>query len=159
MTDHPFRLVVNRADPSEPATINVPAPGPAGLHIHLHIGATAPNVAAVPPVTTKKPLAAGRSGKRRWRSWLMGAAGVVIAVVAFDFGARSGEGHARELAAQADASNLTARLSGQPLSAAPAPGELPPAVRQQLAQPPTITPPPSTSQQSAGSPSPFGLHP
>jgi hypothetical protein len=154
MTHQPLRFVVNRPDQSSTEDIELHSPGTGGMHIHLHLGGAAP--IATPPAISLTPTAEGRLGKGRWKPWLIAGAGVAIAILSFDFGARSGEGHARSAMALANASNLAAGLSSQPGGGAP--GDLPPSVRELLAQKPTVTPPTPPAQPAAGA-SPFGLHP
>jgi hypothetical protein len=154
MTHHPLRLVVDHPDQSTSDGIEFQSPRATGIHVHFHLAAAAP-IATVPAVASAGNVE-GRSGKGRWKPWLIAAAGVAIAVGAFDFGARSGEGHARSAVALANAHNLAASRSGQP--AASVPGDLPPSVRQLLAQPPTVTQPVGPSPSPTGA-SPFGLHP
>jgi hypothetical protein len=151
MTQQPLRLIVDRHDQSTTDSIEVQSTVAAGIHIHLHLGGVAP--IATPPAAISAADAEGRSGKGRRRPWLIAVCGLAIATGAFEFGARSGEGHARSAAAIANAGNLAATMSGPPAGGAP--GDLPPSVRQLLAQPPTITP----SAASAAGSSPFGLHP
>lgn len=140
MTQHPLRLVADHAGRSTPASVELPPSGAAAFQLHLHIGALAPDGVVPTSATPAQPAAGGHAGKGRWRPWFLGTAGVVLAVVAFDLGARSGEGHARAIAAQANTNGLAARLSSQQALLAAPTAEIPLAIRQQLAQPPTVTP-------------------
>ena len=88
---------------------------------------------------------------------LLGATGILIALVAFDLGARSGEGHAHALtAARTSAEGLASLAPGAQQQQSNSPGDLPPALQQQLAQQPTVTPPPGTAAP-AGAADAFGL--
>ena len=87
---------------------------------------------------------------------MLGAAALLIAGSAFEFGARTGEGHARAMASVGDPSAAVASLASMPAALAAA-GEMPPALRQQLSQPPVVTPP--TGNDPAGATHAFGLHP
>jgi hypothetical protein len=154
MTDNPLRLVVDHETMST-RSVDLPPAGPGGLHIHLHVGAPdqrQQHFAPGPDADEK-----GRSGRGYRRPLLLGVAGILIALVAFDLGARSGEGHARALAAaRTNAEGLASLAPGAQQQQLNSPGDLPAVMRQQLAQQPTITPPPGTAA-TAGMPDPFGL--
>ncbi len=143
MTQPPLRLVFDQGKHVPPMAMDLP-PGNAALHIHLHLATTArqePLEALMPPAAAVQ----GRTTKRRWRPFMLWAAGVVAATVAFDLGARWGEGHARAIAVL---------QAPPPLPAYPS--ELPANLRQQLAQPPTVTPPPERGRVPNAA-DPFGL--
>jgi hypothetical protein len=155
-----LRLVLGAAHTDAPSDIELPPAGPAGLHIHLHLGPPAAYPAVEIPPSAPAPEPA-RSGRRIWRPVLTGLAGVLIAVVFFDLGARSGQGHAEAIAAaQLHNANMLARATAPQaaLPNLPDPNAMPPAVTQQLAQPPTVTPPPGAPAQPGAS-NPFGLQP
>ncbi len=154
MTRPPLRLVFDGGEHTTPTVLELP-PGPAGIHVHLHIGA--PDRQEPPPAAAVQ----GRSEKRYWRLLLLGGASAAIGFVAFDLGARVGEGHASALAvSRASASGLASLIPGpKGPPAQPTSSELPAAVRQQLAQRPTITPPLPAGQQPPDGSNPFGLHP
>lgn len=155
MTRTPLRLVLNQGKDTAATAVELPSAGPANLHIHLHLGAGAHEPLDMRPAAEAK----GRTGKGLWRPVLLGGAGVLIAFVAFDVGARTGEGHARALAASRSSAEGLASIMARPQSSLEAPAasnEMPAAVRQQLAQRPTITPPPA---EPSAAPNPFGLHP
>ena len=155
MTRSPLRLVLDQGEDTAATAMKLPSVGPADLHIHLHLG-----VGGHEPQEMRSAVEAkGRTGRGPWRPVLLGAAGVLIAFVAFDVGARTGEGHARALAAsRSSAAGLASLMPGpqRPSEPPASPNEMPAAVRQQLAQPPTITPPPV---EPSAAPNPFGLHP
>jgi hypothetical protein len=108
MTNQPLRLVVDRHDQSTTDSIEVQSTVAAGIHIHLHLGGMAP--IATPPAAISAANAEGRSGKGRRRPWLIAVCGLAIATGAFEFGARSGEGHARSAATIANAGIQAAEL-------------------------------------------------
>jgi hypothetical protein len=89
---------------------------------------------------------------------LLGVAGVMVVVVAFDLGAHSGADHAEALAAARTSAAGLASLAAMPPGPQPAaaPGELPASVQQQLAQRPTVTPPPGATPSGGGTDA-FGL--
>jgi hypothetical protein len=141
MIQTPLRLVVDHGAESAPSAVELFPSSRGVMHIHLHVGPQSGGVspaAATPPEDREK----GQSGKGKRRPLVMSAMAVLIAVVAFDVGARTGGGHAKALAA--------AKAS------AAGPGELPAAVQLQLAQRPTVTPPAGADTQP-GRPDPFGL--
>ncbi len=153
MTRPPLRLVLDQGEDTAATAMELPSAGSADLHVHLHIGTPEPQE------LRSAGEAKGRPEKGRWQPALLGGAGVLIALVAFDVGARSGEGHARALAAsRSNVAGLASPMPGpeRPLEAPASPNEMPAPVRQQLAQPPTITPPPNAP---GGAANPFGLHP
>ena len=154
MTRPPLRLVLDAGDHPIPATLELP-PGAADIHVHLHIGA--PDRHEPPPAAAVQ----GRSEPGYWRLLLLGGACAAIGIVAFDMGARTGEGHALALAVpRGSASGLASLLPGpKGPPAQPASSELPASVRQQLAQRPTIIPPLPATQQPPDGSNPFGLHP
>jgi hypothetical protein len=163
MTQTPLRLVFDRGPLSaQPHAIDVPS-STTTLHIHLHLGSAGADQGPLPVVDRRPIQASGRSGRRLTRPLLLGVAAVAMVVGAYDFGARIGEGHARATLARiqagpSDPSRL-ALDAAQPQKAgvaAPVSSELPPSIRQQLAQPPTVTVPPGTANP-VGSPDPFGL--
>ncbi|MEA2790276.1 MAG: hypothetical protein QOG73_2682 [Acetobacteraceae bacterium] len=156
MTRSPLRLVFDQGDDTRTAALELPPTGSEGLHIHLHVG---PSERLRPSPAAVAPADADTKGKGRRRPLLLGVAGIVIAVVAFDLGARSGEGHARALAAsQASVTGLPSLASAlpSPATASTSSSELPASVRQQLAQQPTVTAAPGVPA-AAGAPDPFGL--
>ncbi len=158
MTRTPLRLVFDQGDGFVPQAIDVPR-STTDLHIHLHLGAEAQPQAPLVVADQQPNRDKGRSGTRLAWSVLFGVAGVAIVVGAYDLGARTAEGHARALAAsQVEGAGLNGLAPGvtQQRAALPSPSELPPSIRQQLAQPPTITAPPGV-RAPAGSPDPFGL--
>ena len=157
MIQTPLRLVVDHGAESAPSAVELFPSSRGVMHIHLHVGPQSGGVspaAATPPEDREK----GRSGKGKRRLLVMSAMAVLIAVVAFDVGARTGAGHAQALAAAKASAAGLASLAAQapPQQAAGAPGELPAAVQQQLAQRPTVTPPAGADTQP-GTPDPFGL--
>ena len=144
MTQPPLRLVFDRGEHVPPMAIDLPSPGGGGLQIHLHFGSTArpePLDASTPapPAVTQ-----GQPGRRWRRSLALGAASLIIALVAYDLGARWGEGHTRAVA-------MLPQRWDPPVS----PNQLPTSLRQQLAQPPTVTPPPEVRAPNAADP--FGF--
>jgi hypothetical protein len=141
MTQNPLRLVVDHGDDTAPDAIDLRPGAGAALHIHLHMASQDAQLLSTTAVLTPETRERGRSGRGVTRPLLLGVAGVLVAVVAFDLGAHSGAGHAAALAA--------ARTRA-------APGELPASVQQQLARRPTVTPPPGAAT-SAESADPFGL--
>lgn len=156
MTQTPLRLVFDQGERSAPHAIEVPS-STTILHIHLHLGAEAQPQAYL--ANQRLGQDRGRSGRRLAWPVLLGVAGVAIVVGAYDLGAQFGEGHARALAtSQAGTAGLSTLIPGvmQQRVAPPSPSELPANIRQQLAQPPTITVPPGV-MAPAGSPDPFGL--
>ncbi len=153
MTRPPLRLVFDGGEDTTPAVLELP-PGAAGIHVHLHIGA--PDRLEPPPAVAGQ----GRSARGYWRLLLLGGASAAIGFVAFDMGARVGEGHAGALAvSRASAGGLASLIPSTPPPSRTSSSELPAAVRQQLAQRPTITPPLPADQQPTGGSNPFGLHP
>ncbi len=159
MTQTPLRLVFDRGDLlTHSQAIDVPS-STSNLHIHLHLGAEAQPQVPVGVEDQRLGQDRGRSGRRLAWPVLLGVAGVAIVVGAYDLGARIGEGHARALAtSQAGTAGLNTLAPGvmQQRVAPPSPSELPPNIRQQLAQPPTIIAPPGATAP-AGGPDPFGL--
>jgi hypothetical protein len=156
MTRSPLRLVFDQGDDTRTAALELPPTGSEALHIHLHVG---PSERLRPSPAAVAPADADTQKKGHRRPLLLGAAGIAIAVVAFDLGARSGEGHARALAAsQASITGLASLASAlpSPAIASTSSSELPASVRQQLAQQPTVTAAPGVPA-AAGAPDPFGL--
>ena len=153
MSRTPLRLVVDLGGDLPQSFVELDPPNDGALHIHLHVGPQ-PATASTVPLANHDADPKGRSG-RRWRKPLaMGTAAVLVTVLAFDFGARTGAGHAQALAAARASAAGLASLAAQP----PAPdsaSQLPVAVQQQLAQRPTVTQPPGGAP-SAGA-DPFGL--
>jgi hypothetical protein len=150
MTQRPFCLVFDPGVTTDPAALDPPVE--AAVHVHLHVGGSSdivppPAATAVPPTSE----ATGRSGRGLKRPLLLGVAGVIVAVAAFDLGARSGEGHARAIAAGRTSFGAPASLATLPLSS-----DLPASVQQQLAQRPVVTRP-TGADEPAGAPDPFGL--
>jgi hypothetical protein len=153
MSQHPLRLVVDQCDDTAPAATELqPAEG-ATLHIHLHMssryGLTSPPAAEL----ARESKAKGRSGRGMIGPLLVGVAGVLIAVVAFDLGGRSAEGHAQAFAAgRARAEGLASLAVPPPLQPAQAaPFDPLASVQQQLAQRPTVTPLPGAAPPGGGS--------
>jgi hypothetical protein len=156
MTRSPLRLVFDQGDDTRTAALELPPTGSEGLHIHLHVG---PSERLRSSPAAEAPADADTKGKGRRRPLLLGVAGIVIAVVAFDLGARSGEGHAGALAASQDRVKGLASLAPvlpSPATSSTSSSELPASVRQQLAQQPTVTAAPGVPA-AAGAPDPFGL--
>jgi hypothetical protein len=156
MTRSPLRLVFDQGGDTRTAALELPPTGSEGLHIHLYVG---PSERLGPGPAAVAPAEADTQGRGRRRHLLLGLAGLVIAVVAFDLGARSGEGHARALAAsQASITGLASLASAlpSPATASTSSNELPASVRQQLAQQPRVTAAPGVPA-AAGAPDPFGL--
>ncbi len=158
MTRPALRLVLEEEKPTDATAVDWPSSETAGLHIHLHVGTPAPQNAR--PTETSPPAASAiqeQSGKSVLRPIMLGVAGVLFLFVAFEVGARSGEGHARALASSqtntAALASILPRLQSLPPASA---NEMPAALRQQLAQPPTITAPPGPPVP-AGAHNPFGL--
>jgi hypothetical protein len=141
MTHSPLRLVIGHAGQNLSEVIEIP--DTPALHLHLYLGMASHPVG---PAAT----AQGQPAKPLWRPFLIGAVSLVMALLAFDLGAHLGAGHAR---AEAGEQAIANRLPLPPI-----PAELPQAMRERLAQPPTITPPPG-SPPDASTPNPFGLHP
>jgi hypothetical protein len=153
MTENPLRLVVDH-ETTSPRIVDLPPAGPGGLHIHLHIGTPEQrrqNSSLGPDLDRE-----GQSGKGYRRPLLLGVAGILIALVAFDLGARSGAGHARALTAARTSAEGLASLAPGAQQKAYTSSNLPPALQRQLAQQPTVTPPPGTAAP-AGAPDAFGL--
>ena len=156
MTQSPLRLVVDHGEDTAPAAIELQPPTGAALHIHLHLAEArlSSSIARQPPGLKD----GGRSGRGYTRPLMVGAAGLLLAIVAFDLGARSGAGHAQALAAARASVGGLASLAAMPppTPEAQAPGDLPVNLQQQLAQRPTVTPAPG-SASAGGSSDPFGL--
>ena len=145
MTRPMLRLVVGSADEAD-RHVELPMAGQSTLHVHLHLGAAPASLVSLPPSDVLGE--SGRSGKGWGRTPLLACAACVLALVSYEAGTHTGSGRA-----------LVARpLPASPQAAftLPNPGELPAAVRQQLASPPMLTPP-QGAQAAAGNP--FGLHP
>ena len=147
MTRPMLRLVVGSADEAD-RHVEVPMAGSSTLHVHLHLGAEPASFVPSPP--SEVVGKSGQSEKGWGRMPLLACAACVLALVSYEAGTHTGSGHApvaRPLPA-----------SPQATFTLPSPGELPPAVRQQLASPPVLTPP-QGAQAEAGAGNPFGLHP
>jgi hypothetical protein len=158
MTRPALRLVLDQEKDTDARTADWPSAETTGLHIHLHIGT--PDQQNARPTETSPPAASaiqGTSGRSVLRPIMLGVAGVFIVLVAFEVGARSGEGHARAIASSpTNTAALASIIPGlQSLPSASA-NEMPAALRQQLAQPPTVTAPPGPAV-SAGAQDAFGL--
>ena len=146
MTRPTLRLVVGGPDDAD-SSVQLPTSGPSTLHVHLHLGAAPVSLGLPPPSDMVEK--SGQSEKGWGRRSLLVCAACVLALVSYEAGTHAGSGHApvaRPLPAPQAAFTL------------PNPGELPPAVRQQLASPPVLTPP-QGAQAAAGAGNPFGLHP
>jgi hypothetical protein len=158
MSQHPLRLVVDQYDDTAQAAIELQPAAGADLHIHLHMSSRHGSISPPAGVLAPESKARGRSGRAVIRPLLAGVAGILIAVVAFDLGGRSAEGHAQALAAARASAEGIASLAApppfQPAQAAPADPLA--SVQQQLAQRPTLTPSPGAAT-SAGSSDLFGL--
>ncbi len=140
-----LRLVVGDADEAD-RHVELPMTGTSTLHVHLHLGAAPASLVPSPPSE-----AAGKGGQseKGWgRMPLLACAACVLALVSYEVGTHTGSGRAP----------IARPLPAPPQAAftLPNPGELPAAVRQQLASPPVLTPP-QGAQAAAGNP--FGLHP
>jgi hypothetical protein len=153
MTGNPLRLVVDH-ETTSPRIVDLPPAGPGGLHIHLHVGTPEQRRQHFAPASDADEK--GRSGKGYRRPLLLGVAGILIALVAFDLGSRSGAGHARALTAARISAEGLASLAPGAQQKAYTSSNLPPALQQQLAQQPTVTPPPGTAAP-AGAADAFGL--
>ena len=140
-----LRLVVDR-DGQLP-TIELPGTEGSHVHVHLHLPGS-PDAGE-----GTAPAAPGRSERTVLRRVLLTAGGLVLALVSFDIGARTANDHDRAMAQMRPAGFRTL----------PNPPEgLPASVRQQLAAPPMVTPPPgvpSGTSTGPAAPDPFGLHP
>ena len=145
MTRPMLRLVVGSADEAD-RHVELPMPGQSTLHVHLHLGAAPASPVSLPPSDVVGE--SGRSGKGWGRTPLLACAACVLALVSYEAGTHTGSGRAP----------IARPLPASPQAAftLPNPGELPAAVRQQLASPPVLTPP-QGAQAAAGNP--FGLHP
>lgn len=154
MASSTVRLVTEPAGQGDGISIDVPAAGAGAVHLHLHIGTTRR------PVETDSPPAIMGTAKIRrgpWRPILILAAGCAVAFVAFDLGARSDANQAYGTTPPMPSVPPTFLVPPPTPSPAVAPsGDLPAALRTQLAQPPSVTLPPGASQLPANA---FGLHP
>ena len=145
----PLRLVVDRV--GSPVVEFASNPG-APIHIHLHVG-TAPSEGGVPSTeaSTTTPVSVERMPRSNstWKNIGMGASALVLLLVSYDLGARNADGHnqARERVPDPRVSAIQ-RLP-------PVSGELPEALRRQLAAPPSVEMPDANSPHNA--PDPFGL--
>lgn len=157
MIQPPLRLVVDRSAEPASTAVELFSPAAGSLHIHLHAG---PQAGSATADATMRPEGHEKRSptKGMRRPLIMGAAGVLIALVAFNVGARTGAGHAQALAAtKASAAGFTAPAGGPPpQQAVRAPGGLPAALRQQLAERPTISLP-AGAEAPSGGPDLFGL--
>jgi hypothetical protein len=158
MTPNPLRLVVDHGDDTAPAAFELRPASGAALHIHLHVASPDAQRPATTPALAPETRGRGRWGSGVTRPVLLGIAGALVAVVAFDLGARSGAGHAEALAAaKTSAAGLASLAAVPPVQQSPAaPGELPASVQQQLAQRPTVTRPPGATPSGGGTDA-FGL--
>jgi hypothetical protein len=158
MTQSPLRLVVDHGDDTAPAGFEFRPASGAALHIHLHMASPDAQLPSTTPALAPETRGRGRSGSGVTRPLLLGVAGVLVAVGAFDLGARSGAGHAEALAAARTSAAGLASLAAVPPGpqSAAAPGELPASVQLQLAQRPTVTLPPG-AKPSGGGTDAFGL--
>ena len=124
------------------------AAGPDGMHIHVHLG-EAPD----------------REARRSWLPWLAGAAAVIVAFGVGQLTASPSGGRMADASLRAPPSTVMRVVpspSDAPLQVAPTRGvelqlpplpQLPPALQQQLAQPPRVVPPsPAPSSGGAGAP-------
>jgi len=111
---------------------------PAGAQVHIHLGAA--------PVAAVQPVAA------HWRSPVpLVLAGLVLFGAGYLAGSRG-----TTMRAGDDGPSALASSSLPPVPELPAaPGEIPPALRAQLARPPVVTPPPGAA--AAPVRNPFGL--
>ena len=114
MSQHPLRLVVDQYDDTAPAAIELQPAAGAALHIHLHMSSRHGSISPPAAVLAPESKARGRSGRGVIRPLLVGVAGVLIAVVAFDLGGRSAEGHAQALAAGRARAEGLASLAAPP---------------------------------------------
>ena len=147
MTHPTPRLVIGGADEAD-RHVELPMAGSSTLHVHLHLRPAPASLVPSPPSD-----AVGKSGQseKGWgRMPLLACAACVLALVSYEAGTHAGNGRAPS------ARPLPA--SPQAAFTLPNPGELPAAVRQQLASPPVLTPP-QGAQAAAGAGNPFGLHP
>jgi hypothetical protein len=121
---------------------------PEGAHVQIVVSPTAPSSINAPPPALALP-APTEPPRRRIHPLLKGAGVLALGVLAYVAGERSAPRTAPVQQARAQV----------PLSAAPsaAPAQLPPAVREQLQMPPTITPPPGTPAAGRTGESAFGL--
>jgi hypothetical protein len=159
MTHIPLRLVVDHGNDTAPDVIDLRPTSEAALHIHLHMTSQGPRLRAPAVALAAEGTGRGLSARGVARPLLLGAAGVLIALMAFEFGARSGAGHAEALlAARASAVGLASLAAPSPApQASAAPGELPASVQRQLAQRPVVTPPADADTQANAGANPFGL--
>ena len=158
MTRTPLRLVFDQGDRFVPQAIDMPR-STTDLHIHLHLGAEPLPQAPLVVADQQQSRGKGRPEIRLARYVLLGVAGIGVVFGAYDLCARTADRHARALSAsQVEGASPSGLAPGatQQRAALPSSGELPPNIRQQLAQPPTITAPPGMVH-SPGTPDPFGL--
>ena len=142
-----LRLVVGNPDEAD-QHVELPMSSASTLHVHLHLGAVPASL--VPPPPSDVAGKSGRSEKGWGRMPLLACAACALALVGYEAGSHTGSGRppvARPLPAAPQAAFTLLN-----------PGELPPAVRQQLALPPVLTPP-QGAPAAAGAGNPFGLHP
>ena len=145
MTHPTLRLVVGGADEAD-RHVELPINGTSTLHVHL-------GAAPASPVLPPPADVVGKSGQaeKGWgRMPLLACAACVLALVSYEAGTHTGSGRAPVARPLLATPQATFTL--------PNPDELPPAVRQQLASPPVLTPP-QGAQAAAGASNPFGLHP
>ncbi len=157
MTENsPLRLVIDRGDRSVPALVDLPPPEGSAVHLHIHVSGD--GVRATPEARNADPLPPRKSEGGRGRPLLLACVGLLIAAAAFDAGVRSGRSAPRAVN-PASASGVAAPGQGPTESLAPQATQDPlPVIRQQLAQPPTITNPnPPGATPGAASNDPFGL--
>ncbi len=157
MTDNsPLRLVIDRGDRSVPALADVPPPDGSVMHLHIHVSGD--GARETPEARNAEPLPPRKSDAGRGRPLLLACVALLIAAAAFDAGVRSGRG-ASQAALPASVSGVAASGQDRAEPVAPPAAQDPlPAIRQQLAQPPTIVSPNMAgSTPGAGSNDPFGL--
>ena len=144
MTNPQLSIVQTEADPvpspDGPAQVRLSGP----VQVHIHLGHGAPGPAA--------PLPSGAAAPQSQRPVLLGLLALALAGGGYLAGSRStppppSVSEVGMLAAD-PAPNL---LPPTPALPGP-PGEIPPALRQQLARPPVVSPPPGSpaSSPSAG---------
>lgn len=142
--------------PSAPQPDGGPSQGftqlqlPAGAHVHIHLG-TLP-VPGAAPVIAAQPVA----GQRLSRVSLA-VAGLALLGGGYLAGSR---GTAARAGGDSPGTLVSSPLPLAP-DLPPAPGEIPPALRAQLARPPVVTPPPGAAAAPGGTGAPvrnpFGL--
>ena len=135
--------------------------------VHIFIGDGALAIAAEPPRISTE----GRAAPRRRRPLLMAAGSIAVLAVGFVLGQHTMASHANATVQTASTANPAApspmerafpdRALDAPNLAptgAPAAAQVPPALTQQLAQPPQVVPPPGQPQGALPEhKNPFGL--